>query len=290
MKRKILFIINSISHGLKGKNVSRLIKMFLDGSQFTHEIAFTKYRGHAAELAIAATSYDIIAAVGGDGTVNEVSRPLIDTSATLAIIPVGSGNGLARHLKIPMGLEGSIRALNQAQSISIDTGLINGLPFLGTAGLGFDACIAHRFPKLSRRGFFSYCKAGLQEYANYRPSLYTIQLNGETIMREAFILTIANSSQYGNNFSVSPAADMEDGFFDLVILRKLPLVNVPELLWHFKRGTLALFKYAEIIPFQTLKILIPHTQAHVDGDPVDLHSPVTVKVQPKTLNILIPRN
>jgi diacylglycerol kinase (ATP) len=166
-----------------------------------------------------------IAAVGGDGTVNEVGRALVHSEAVLAIIPVGSGNGLARHLGIPVGLKKGIKALNHAYPIVIDTGKINDKIFLGVAGIGFDAHIAHKFALFGKRGFFSYCQVASREFSLYAPQSYFITIDGKQITKKAFILTFANSSQYGNNFLIAPKARVSDGYLDLVIIDDIPSIQ-----------------------------------------------------------------
>src|SRR5262249_1311819 len=155
---------------------------------------YTQYPQHATELALKAVrdSADIIAAVGGDGTVNEIGKALINTKAVLAIIPAGSGNGLARHLGIPVGLTRAIKALNHAHPMAIDTAKINEEIFLGTAGIGFDAHIAHAFAQFGKRGFLSYCQVALKEFSQYEPQSYHMTIDGKQLIRKALILTFAN--------------------------------------------------------------------------------------------------
>nr|ALS90992.1 TIGR00147: lipid kinase, YegS/Rv2252/BmrU [uncultured bacterium] len=166
-----MFIVNPISHEIKGLDIKKIIEKNLDINQFEYTILYTQYAQHASELAQEAliNSADIIAAVGGDGTVNEVGSVLVNAEAVLAIIPVGSGNGLARHLGIPVGLTKAIKALNSGHPVMIDTAKINEKAFLGVAGIGFDAHIAHKFALFGKRGFFSYCQVAAKEFFLYTP-------------------------------------------------------------------------------------------------------------------------
>ncbi len=235
-------------------------------------------------------STDIIAAVGGDGTVNEVGRSLVHTKATLAIIPVGSGNGLARHLGIPVGLIQAIKALNHAYPTVIDTAKINDNIFLGVAGIGFDAHIAQQFSEFGKRGFFSYCQIALREFSRYKPESYVITMDGKQIIRKAFILTFANSSQYGNNFIIAPKAQISDGHLDLVIIDNIPRYSIPQFIYKFKQGTLDRSHHFETHRFREITIHHPHMQAHIDGEPLQFHNDIKVTIQPKSLKVLVPKN
>lgn len=290
-KKQIVFIVNPISHEIKGVDIKKIIEKNLDSSQFDYKILYTQYAQHATKLAQEAlTSSDIIAAVGGDGTVNEVGGALINTKAMLAIIPVGSGNGLARHLGIPVGLTEAIKALNHAHSIVVDTAKINDKTFLGVAGIGFDAYVAHKFALFGKRGFFSYCQVALKEFSSYTSQPYSILIDGKQINRRAFILTFANSSQYGNNFIIAPKARISDGYLDLVIIDDIPAYSIPQFLYRFRNGTLNYSSHFETHPFKEITIQSSYIQAHIDGEPIVCQNEIKVKVQPKSLKILIPKN
>lgn len=288
-KKRIAFIINPISYAIRGVDIQKIIEKNLDLSQFEYKIFYTEYAGHATKLTQDALNvFDIVAAVGGDGTVNEVGKALIHTQASLAIIPVGSGNGLARHLKIPIGLSEAVKALNYAVPVVIDTAKINDKPFLGVAGIGFDANIAEHFSQFGKRGFLSYCQVVMQEFPHYKPQMYSISLDGEQIERKAFILTFANSSQYGNNFIIAPKAHVNDGYLDLVIVDDISVFSIPHLIYNFKQGTLDQSRHFETYPFQEIIIQYPSMQAHIDGEPLLFKDEIKVTVQPASLKVMIP--
>lgn len=292
-KKHIVFIVNPISHELKGQNIRKLIDKNLDHDQFDYQIVYTQHPQHATELTQKALqeSADIIAAVGGDGTVNEVGKALINKEAALAIIPVGSGNGLARHLGIPVGLTESIKALNHAQPTVIDTAKINDQTFLGVAGIGFDALIAQKFSQFGKRGFFSYLQVVLQEFSNYEAQSYLITIDGKQISRKAFILTLANSSQYGNDFIIAPKARIHDGYLDLVIVDDIPGYDVPEFVYKFKQGTLDDYNHYETHRFKEILIQQQNhqkIQAHADGEPLLFQDQLKVTIQPDSLKIMVP--
>lgn len=291
-KTRIAFIVNSISPEIKGQNLEKIIEKNLDLNRFEYEIFYTQYAQHATQLAHIAllNSTDIIAAVGGDGTVNEVGKALIDTEGILAIIPVGSGNGLARHLGIPIGLAQAIKALNHASPLPIDTAKINDKTFLGVAGIGFDAHIAQQFAQFGKRGFFSYCQVALREFSRYKPQSYVINIDGKQIIRKAFVLTFANSSQYGNDFIIAPKVRISDGHLDLVIIDDIPAYSIPQFIYKFKQGTLDRSHHFETYRFKEITIHHPsHIQAHFDGEPILFQKDIKVIVQPKSLQILVPK-
>jgi YegS/Rv2252/BmrU family lipid kinase len=289
-KKRIVFIINPISHEMKGLDVQKAIDEHLDLNQFEYKIVYTQCAQHATQLAYDALmdSADILAAVGGDGTVNEVGRALIHSEAILAIIPVGSGNGLARHLGIPIGFASGIQTLNCAQTAVVDTATINDKVFLGVAGIGFDAHIAQKFSLFEKRGFLSYFHLVVKEFFRYKPQSYLITIDGEQIARKAFILTFANNSQYGNDFVIAPKAQMRDGYLDLVIVDRIPPLSILPFLYRFKQGTLDHSRHCETRRFKEITIEHPSMQAHLDGEPSLFQNRMTVTVQPNSLKILVP--
>ena len=222
MKKKIRFIINPISGGVKKAKVPQMIEEHLDHSLFDYDIAITQYKKHAKSIAAesALEGIDIVCAVGGDGSVHEVGTALIGTKCHLAIIPTGSGNGLARHLKIPLKTPLAIQNINQLNSLCMDTGLANDKPFLGVGGYGFDAFIAKRFDEYHIRGFWGYTQLIYEEYFSYNPRKMKIEINGEIIKGHFLLCSVANSSEFGNGFCISPKSTVIDGKMELVLLSK----------------------------------------------------------------------
>lgn len=291
-KKQIAFIVNPISHRLKKYNIENIIKKNLDCSQFEYKIFYSKYPNHAAILTenILVKSPDIIVAVGGDGTINEVGKVLVNTKTTLAIIPAGSGNGLARHLGIPVGLTKAIKALNDGSVRTIDTVRINDKTFLNVAGIGFDAHIAHKFAIFGKRGFFSYFLVAANEFSLYKPKSYVIIIDGVRTIKKAFVLTFANSSQYGNNFIIAPKANITDGYFELVIIDDVPIYSIPELIYRFKNHTIDCFNHCTIQQCKELTIRYPNMQAHIDGEVMFFTNEIKVIIQPKSLKVFVPNN
>jgi diacylglycerol kinase (ATP) len=289
MKQRIRFIINPISGVGKKGHLPELIEKYLDHSKFDYDIVFTEYRKHAKKLAYEASmnGVDIVCAVGGDGSVHEVGTSLIGTQTKLAILPCGSGNGLARHMGIPVNIPKAIECINKEASIRMDTVLVNDKPFLGIGGYGFDAIVAKKFDSYHKRGFWSYVKLVLREFVRYNPINISVDLNGEIKNMPVVLCTIANASEFGNGFVVSPTSDVTDGKIELCILKPFSIWSAPSVIFRFFRRTSHKSKFAEVIPFQKARIKLSQKIAHYDGEPFDVRDELNIQVVPSSLNILI---
>lgn len=273
-KERVLFIVNPTAHGLKGQDIHSLIREEIDHQRFDYEISFQMR---------SIDDFTIVAAVGGDGTVNQVARLLIHTKSALAVIPAGSGNGFAGHLRIPLDLRASIRALNQAQKITIDTAEINGKPFVGVAGIGFDALVADRFASFGKRGLLSYMQVILQEYFGYQPQTYRFKIKDQWLEREALQICFANGSQYGNQFQIAPNAAMQDGLLEVVIVKPSPLWQIPQQLFQSRRGSY----HAETFRCRAVQVDINGCLVHLDGEPVNLEGPLSIQIVPRSLSVMV---
>ena len=198
-QQKILFIINPISGVGRQKVVESAIEKYLDKDKFSFEIAYTEYVNHAFEIANEkkADAIDIITVVGGDGSVNEVAKALKNSSVCLAVIPTGSGNGLALHLGIPTNVEKAVQSLNTFSPQKIDTCFLGEYFFVGTAGIGFDGLISHKFAQSKKRGFWTYVKTTIREYFKFKPFKINLTINNKTISKQVMFVTFANSRQFG---------------------------------------------------------------------------------------------
>src|SRR5688572_1873482 len=185
-----------------------------------------------------ADGFELIFAVGGDGTVHEIGTRLIRTEAVLGILPAGSGNGLARHLGVSLIPEEALRSVSTSRVESIDTATVNGQPFINVAGVGFDAVVAERFASSTVRGLETYVREGLKVYSSYANEDYEISINGTTLKENAYLIAVANASQYGNGARIAPLASLRDGLLDLSVLRQGSLMAVPLLLQQLFAGTL----------------------------------------------------
>jgi len=289
-KKQVRFIINPIS-GTRGKEaIVKLIPEFLDSDTFDIELVYTERSGHAALLASQAAKdgVDVAVAVGGDGTVNEVARSLVHTNTALGIIPCGSGNGLARHLYIPINPVGALKILAQCQVERLDYGRINEQPFFCTCGIGFDAFISQKFAEAGKRGLITYVDNTLKEGLTYKPETYKISFDGEEETHEAFLIACANASQYGNNVYIAPAASMNDGLMDVTLLEPFNLLEAPQVVVQLLNKTIDKNPHART--FQCRSLHIHRDQpgvVHFDGDPMQCGTDIDVQIIPQGIDVVV---
>jgi diacylglycerol kinase (ATP) len=290
LKKNILFIINPISGGKDKNGFINLVNHYLDKEYFETQFIFSESVGHAYTLCAEAISKstDIVVAVGGDGTMNEVASAIAGTDKQMGIIPWGSGNGLARSLHIPMDQKNAVLRLNQLNEQRIDSAVFNDKKFFNIAGIGFDAHISARFAKDRTRGFKGYVKTTLQEIASYKSQVYKIEIDGSIYEREAFMVCIANSSQFGNNAHISPKASVCDGLLDVCIIKSFPLYLFPILGYRLFNKTADRSQYVDIKKGKYIRI---HREksgpVHLDGEPYDMGKEIQIEVKPLSLRVLI---
>lgn len=288
-KKKLLFIINPISGGKEKGDFEKRAAQVLDTEQFDARYRFTEKPNHAAELAQQAIDeqYDVVVAVGGDGTINEVAKTLVNTSVILGIVPEGSGNGLAGYLEIPMIVKDAVQLLNKFRVKKIDSGKLNGHYFFNMAGIGFDAVISDRFDKDSIRGPYGYMKTVVSEIGHYKAENYKFVIDGKDYEQEAFMISLANSPQYGNNAYVSPNASVSDGLLDVCIVKPFPLFLLPKMLIHLfsrstdKSGFVDIIRGKEILIIREKEGVV-----HVDGQPIQLGKELKTSILPASLSII----
>jgi len=321
-RKKIVAIINPISGTSKKTNLPELVKRTIDDTRFDVEIVFTEAAGHATELAAqaAADGAYAVMAIGGDGTVNEVGRALCDTATAMAIIPCGSGNGLARHLRLPMNVEHALRNVNDAEVIDADYATVNGKPFFCTCGTGFDAKVSHAFAEAGQRGLITYGRTTVAEFFKVKPQKCRIEIDGEAFEEEAFDITCCNASQFGNNCYVAPHATICDGVLDLTIIREITmplgldpivqkiantiggdnntvlrrLLSLPagiELLARMFTRSLRDSNSVTIRQGQHIVIDRPTADViHIDGDPTEMPARLQIDIHPKAIKLLVSGN
>lgn len=278
---KVFLIINKYAgHGVAEKAVDVVIP-FLKKKGFAVEYSFTNHSGHATELAAKASAggFNMVVAVGGDGTVNETALGLIGTNTVMGIIPMGSGNGLARELGISMNIRKSAHTLVEGNNLHMDVCRLNNQRFLCTSGIGFDALIADKMSKSSTRGFLKYVQLVIQESIFYKPVEVKMEIDGRLVEKQVFLITFANASQFGNNAYIAPGASMTDGLIDVVIVRKFAKIWMPFF-------AVALFsKLVPRLPFvdcckarkvELLKADTPYF--HFDGEPGKLGVPALIEI------------
>lgn len=290
-KKKLVFIVNPISGTGRRESRKDLIDRYIDRDVFDFEIVETEYAGHAVSLAseaAAAGCYGVVA-VGGDGTVNEVGRGLVETGTAMGIIPCGSGNGLALHLGIPRDFRRAVGSLAHNRPVGVDYGKMNGHCFFTTCGIGFDASVSRKFAEAKHRGLLTYVKIALHEYWKYRPETYSLAADGTEMEKCAFLMTCANADQWGNNSFIAPEASLCDGLLDVAVISPFRLLDVPMLAHRLMHGSLAKSSLFEEIKCRSLTVRrTGKTTAHCDGDPLVLDGDINIDIVRSGLSLLVP--
>ena len=289
--KNILFIVNPNSAKGNEERISRAIESRIDHNIFNVSVTYTQSADHAINLSkkAVAEGIDIIVAVGGDGTVNEVASQLIKTSNTLGIVPLGSGNGLARHLGIPRNIEKAIDLINKQQTSTIDTGSVNGNIFVSIAGAGFDALVAERFARGVRRGFLGYFQIIANEYFNYKPQTYKLTFdNGKVITERALFVAFANSNQFGYNTTIAPNAKLRDGLLDVCIVKKPQIYRIPLIASLLLLKRIDISPSATILKTKSLSVVRDHKGVvNIDGEAINFGKELEIKINPLSLKIII---
>ena len=288
-KKRIVFVVNPIS-GTQGKKaILKWIDERLDRSIYDYSIVKTEYAGHASQIAAVAVQdkVDVVVAIGGDGTINEIARSLVHTDTALGIIPCGSGNGLARHLRIPMEPKAAIDILNQGNNVCIDYGKINNIPFFCTCGVGFDAFVSLKFADSGKRGLLTYLENTLHESLTYQPETYIIENEEGTVKYKAFLIACGNASQYGNNAYITPHASLTDGLMDITIMEPFTVLDVPSLSFQLFNKTLDQNSRIKTMRAKKIKIHRQHDGVmHFDGDPLMAGKELEVEIIPAGLHVI----
>ena len=288
MTQKVAFVINPNAGVKKKINIIDFIK-----THFSKQIAYdfivwkNKDDFESVKQQILSGNYNIVVACGGDGTVNQVSSVVAHTTMALGIFPLGSGNGLARSNRIPLGLKQALQIIERGSTKQIDGATVNGHPFFCTAGIGFDAHIANEFATSTKRGFVTYFTTTIKEFFNYSPSLYKITIDGKIIETKAFLITIANASQWGNDVYIAPEAELNDGILNVSILKPFSNFAIPMI-------GIKLFskKIHTSISLQSEKgkhMEIEFTgklPVHFDGEPITATNKLSISVTPLALKIV----
>ncbi len=292
--KKAFFIINKFA-GHRRKYTDEVYQMVsgLQKAGFEVEFAYTNHRGHASELAhqAAQRGFDLIVAVGGDGTVNETARSLAGSGVTLGIIPRGSGNGLARELGIPMSLQKSVESLLTGKPKIIDVCAVNEQLFLCTSGIGFDAQVADRMAKAHKRGFKRYVEFTIAESLAFKPFGIKMEVDGNLIEKKVFLVTFANARQFGNNAFIAPGADISDGLIDVVVVNPFPKIWLPVFGLGLFAGYIPRLPFVEV--YKAGRVVLHHAETgiyHFDGEPGKIEYPAEITVKPVKLSVLSAEN
>lgn len=289
MPRKLLFIVNPNA----GKRISdRIIETIKKEfpKDLYYQIVIWQDKHHFSEIEnmLKTQGYTDAVAVGGDGTVNHVAKTILGTDISLGIVPIGSGNGLARSLGLSMKLDEVVKQIAEGRRARIDCGVVNGRPFFCTSGIGFDAHIGNLFASSVKRGLQSYVKITISELFKYRAKNYTIEFNGQTIQRKAFLMTVANAGQYGNDFYIAPQASMMDGKFHVVILKPFSVLQVVGLMMKILGKKAHLSKRIETYVTDKIKITrSTEDTIHFDGEPAIESREVIFENRHSALNAIV---
>lgn len=288
-KKSILFIVNPKSGVQKKRQIPLLVEKNIDRNKYDFSIERTQYAGHACELARAAAErgVDIVVAVGGDGTINEVGRSLVHTSTAMGVIPCGSGNGFARHLGIPLEPKKAIEFINEAHPVSIDYGKLNGRPFFCACGVGFDALVSNHFAKGGRRGLFSYVQKTLADWVTYKSDVYEVEADNVRKKYKAFVIACGNASQYGNNAYIAPYASMRDGLLTVSVLSPFLPVEVPKIVAQLFANRFDKSDHMTMLTARRIKIKRKAAgPVHYDGEPCEMEANLVVEVVPEGIKVL----
>lgn len=286
--KKLLLIVNPVSGTTSKKGVPERIERRLRDAGFDVETEYTTCAGDATRLAHTAVErgfYGVLAC-GGDGTVNETARALCDTPVALGIVPTGSGNGLARHIAIPVDVDGSLDVVAADHVVSCDYGTVCGRPFFCTFGVGFDAAVSDHFARQHRRGLLTYLQSAAHEFMHYESERYTIEIDGREFSRDAFLVVCCNASQYGNNAFIAPDASIRDGVLDITVVRAGNRLQKAVLGFDMMAGFIAKNALVETVRARHAVITRAGAgPAHIDGEPLTLGSRLEVECHAGSLRI-----
>lgn len=289
--KNLLFIVNPKAGVRLQRRIRESIENNLDPQTYSYGIWMTEYKGHAPELAQKAIQegFDVVVAVGGDGSINEVASGLLHSSGTLGIIPAGSGNGLAMHLGYGRNIDKAIQKLNSAQMQVIDAGRFNGRPFFNVAGIGFDGLVSNLMEGKNKRGFIPYFTESVKAGLHYESKDCVLEFEGKRIERKCFAIAIANGPMYGYNFEIAPGAKLDDGLFSIVLLNDAPrwqyFAAVPATL----NGKILEAPFVEHFTAKSLKIWAEGSNfVHLDGEGMQEDGEMHIEVLPQALRVLVP--
>ena len=282
-------MVNPKSGVQKKHKIPQLIEEFIDRNKFDFSIEYTERVGDAGKIARGAVQrgVDVIVAVGGDGTVNEVGAAIVHTNIALGVIPCGSGNGFARHLGLPLDPRKAIEFINNSSVVCIDYGKLNGRPFFCACGVGFDAVVSNTFAKGSRRGLFSYIQNTLIELTKYKPEMYEVEAYNVKKHYKAFMIACGNASQYGNNAYIAPHASMRDGLLNVSILRPFLPLEAPMIANQL--FTNSIDNCDRVVTLSAPWIRITRNApgpVHYDGEPCVMEANLVIEVVPSGINVL----
>ncbi|MEZ5046132.1 MAG: YegS/Rv2252/BmrU family lipid kinase [Chitinophagaceae bacterium] len=286
-----VFIINGRSDTKKIQAVKQAVESFFEPHNF--QIFLTEYGGHALDLTKKAISNgaQTIVAVGGDGTVNEILQQVATEKINLGVVPLGSGNGLARHCKIPLQIKDSVALIHAGHKSKIDIGLINNIYFISNAGVGFDAFVCNTIKQANSRGLKMYFKYVIKHYFSYKASNYTIYIDEKKVEERAYFLNIANGKEFGYGFKIAGQASIQDGLFDIIMVKKMDMLSATHFVFEGWRNRIRANKNIALWNGKRIKIVSDKlTLFQADGDAHPCEGQCTIQILPNQLSLIVPQN
>lgn len=288
---KALLIINPVAGTRSKQNVGKAVADALAKADVKLTVVTTKGAGDASRFAAEAVNkgYSTVISAGGDGTVNEIAGSLSHTETALGILPLGSGNGLARTLGIPQDITEALKIITTGHRLKCDRGIVNEKPFYCTFGIGLDATVSEKFASMKRRGRSTYIRSFLREFINYRSQPYAISIDGKVITEKALLIAVCNASQYGNNAYIAPKAKLSDGLLDITVVHsgspvETALLGVDLMTGFIDRNT-------RIDTFQVKSAVITRLDdgpVHLDGEPLHMSRKLEISCDPRALTVYAP--
>jgi diacylglycerol kinase (ATP) len=293
---KTMFVINPVSgngRGGKPKRIVRYIDREYRKAGIPHVVRLWDRPDRIGEIVQEAVDgeYDAIIAAGGDGTINEIGKRLMGTNVALGVLPMGSGNGYARHLGYSRQYKKAVHQLISAKAVAVDAGEFGGIPFMNNAGIGIDAEVVERFSRANSRGFHTYFRLATKAILNFKTFNVSLTVDGvrEYQWDQLLLIDIANGTQWGSGAKVSPLSDIQDGWLEAVVLQKTPFIEVPRLVKLLFQGKIYRHPNVKIVRGKTFEIRrASQGNAHVDGEAVILGETIHAEIREKSVRLLVP--
>jgi diacylglycerol kinase family enzyme len=291
MKKRLLFVINPISGDIDKSESEQLLRDFCTVNHFDFHLYQTTGQDdkHQLQRKIERLQPDAVIAVGGDGTVNLAGTALIGKEIALGIVPLGSGNGLSKDLKIPQDFEAALEVIAGFNIHPIDTLELNGHPSLHLSDVGFNALIVKRFSEGEKRGLASYAFHVVREYVNYQPKYYEVKTDREEFKGKAFMVTVANANMFGSNATINPTGKVDDGEFEVCILEEFPKTEGVAILYDLFTAGIHTSLRSRILHCRQASIFNTEEEVtQIDGEPIDLGKHIEAHIKPASLRVILP--
>ena len=282
---KATLIINPLSGKRKAPQIIAMAKAMAEELGIALEVRTIEGHGHGTTLAKEALErgQDRVIFAGGDGTLNAVAAGLIGSTMPLGIVPMGSGNGYARSLKLPLKPDAALRIAFTASATPMDVCYLNDKPFIGTAGIGFDARVSWEFDKSKSRGLWGYMRIILKQILSAKPMPISVEANGTTVQENVLMLVFANTREFGNGAIISPGSAPDDGMAELQVVQKPGLLGLVRAFYDIYTGGAQRSPHIHSIVTDRALVRQPDVIAHMDGEPVKVGNEVRFRLEPKQL-------